>query len=895
MLTALLFASGAWADEVTVTYAYNKINATGTGTASVNGVMTSMTVSKGGSLYSFNGTGSAATYNSVSVPQYSKITVSSSGTSSSDDYIRFTITPASGYTFSPSSVSLGAIREGTDAGSMTVSANNAALTESTLSKTSVVPGRNKSGTDASSITKYTKDGYTFSYSISSIDATSDAPLNIDVCMSGLKDKSWGIWNVVITGTYSFSSLDKLSAPSVSINQLSGLVTISAIDANASKVTYTTDGTAPTASSTTYSSPFTVDADCTIKAIAIGDGVSYSNSSITSQAAVVSVANPVITAHNGTVGITCATDGSTIKYNFDNGESWTTYSIPFTLFEGQTVYAKAENASYKNSTATANKTVSAAPAASAGSYSITLYYDVESNFILNTEGNSDVLTGKTGTDYEGYVLTLDNEGKTGGDIKSWGYGSAINEKTSLKGSNGRKVTISLPTNLKANRITIYSYNNGAISSASLWSEVGGTTYTESNEISLQSVSNASNPDVRVFELDNLNEITLKNNGAQQQCFIAVIDYLEFIPSPAIETETADAITWDFTNQSAKTFENNKTYSYKATDGTTEMRYTAGSSCAMVAKDGSTDGYLKENGTTGGASAKDIDGTTTIAKNRVIRLFVTGSGKLQINCNATNKGVWKVYDSNAAKTASNGTALISALNADTQSDLITVTNALWIETSTKGYITSIVWTPMTETGISVDVTSVGWATLFTPSFAVNVPTGATAYYVSDIDDTNLTLSAIGEGQVIPANTGVLVSGNEGKYTFNKKGNSDPDPVEIETNYLKGLVNTGTTTGAGDGGKYYRLSYETDPSTDLGFYYGAAEGAAFTIEAYKAYLAVPSSKLLAAAPSMFRIIAGENNATSINDIEATDEAVKFIQNGQLFIKKNGVIYDTMGRVIR
>ena len=46
---------------------------------------------------------------------------------------------------------------------------------------------------------------------------------------------------------------------------------------------------------------------------------------------------------------------------------------------------------------------------------------------------------------------------------------------------------------------------------------------------------------------------------------------------------------------------------------------------------------------------------------------------------------------------------------------------------------------------------------------------------------------------------------------------------------------------------------------------------------------------------IIEEENNATGIQDIEAKDNAVKFIENGQLLIKREGIVYDAMGRVIR
>ena len=120
LLTLLLClcSSGAWADDLTVTFASDKINATGTATASVDEVIGASSVAIVGSYQSFNGTSNGGTYNDVAVPKYAKISVSDAGTTSTSDYVRFTITPEPGVTFTPTSVSLGAIREGTDGGTM---------------------------------------------------------------------------------------------------------------------------------------------------------------------------------------------------------------------------------------------------------------------------------------------------------------------------------------------------------------------------------------------------------------------------------------------------------------------------------------------------------------------------------------------------------------------------------------------------------------------------------------------------------------------------------------------------------------------------------------------------------------------------------------------------------
>ena len=521
LLTLLLVVgSGAWADAITVTWLPNDMSSvTMTGTASVNDILTVSDIALSSDVEAAS---SLNNWDSKKWVTFLSKTVSTAAGPKNginkDDYLTFTVTVKTGYTFYPTGITAYAVGNGTGN-------NGVGLFTEILSENISSGYTATNSSSASSVSQMSKtitssaitEGNTYTFYIYfSQNNTSNG-------------KGVGMRDVVLTGTYEVAGMTKLDTPSITVNQTTGQVTIGSV-ANATKITYTTDGTDPTASSTTYSAPFTVDANCTIKAIAIGDGTSYSNSNIASQTANITVENPVITAYNGTVGITCATDGATIKYNFDGGETWETYTIPFTLFEGQTVYAKAEHASYKSNSATVTTAVAAAPAAASDSKSITLYYDIETNFSLNTDGNSDVLTGKANTDYEGFSITLDNEGQSGSNIKTISYGSSINGKTSLKGSNGRKMTIAIPSNLRANRITLYSYNNGTISSDSYWSKVGGTAYTTANEISLQSVSDASNPDVRVFALDNLTSIDIVNNGAQQQCFIAVVDYTTYVPGP-----------------------------------------------------------------------------------------------------------------------------------------------------------------------------------------------------------------------------------------------------------------------------------------------------------------------------------------------------------------------------
>lgn len=69
--------------------------------------------------------------------------------------------------------------------------------------------------------------------------------------------------------------------------------------------------------------------------------------------------------------------------------------------------------------------------------------------------------------------------------------------------------------------------------------------------------------------------------------------------------------------------------------------------------------------------------------------------------------------------------------------------------------------------------------------------------------------------------------------------------------------------------------------------------TINQYKAYLKVPAAAAAAPARAL-RIVEGPAVATDLESVDA-NSAVKFFENGQLFIKKNGVVYTVMGQIVK
>lgn len=157
------------------------------------------------------------------------------------------------------------------------------------------------------------------------------------------------------------------------------------------------------------------------------------------------------------------------------------------------------------------------------------------------------------------------------------------------------------------------------------------------------------------------------------------------------------------------------------------------------------------------------------------------------------------------------------------------------------------------IPVTIGATGYATLYYSDKALAVPEGVTASTAS-VADKNITLADT-EG-FVPAGTGVVLNGEQGEYTFLVVPESTADP--IEGNMLSGSDEAATTTG---GGKYYMMSLDKN-GENVGFYYGAAKGGAFTNGAHKAYLVVPDAT--AGAKSFY--LFSEAETTGIGSVQST-----------------------------
>ena len=163
---------------------------------------------------------------------------------------------------------------------------------------------------------------------------------------------------------------------------------------------------------------------------------------------------------------------------------------------------------------------------------------------------------------------------------------------------------------------------------------------------------------------------------------------------------------------------------------------------------------------------------------------------------------------------------------------------------------------EKSVSVNIGATGYATLYYSDRALVVPENVAAYTYK-VTNGKLDESYLyNAGETIPAATGVVLKAAAGEYTFaasQKAGDVDAD------NLLKGSDEATLTTG---GAVYYKLSLnKAGDANSVGFYYGAADGAAFTNGAHKAYLALPAASGVRAYLFNGNTTTGIQNATSNN----------------------------------
>ena len=228
-------------------------------------------------------------------------------------------------------------------------------------------------------------------------------------------------------------------------------------------------------------------------------------------------------------------------------------------------------------------------------------------------------------------------------------------------------------------------------------------------------------------------------------------------------------------------------------------------------------------------------------------------------------------------------------DSKNDTKTVTitgvptGDVWIKavkddgsTETMVVFYTVTFTPVTS--VSGTISSIGWNS-FASAYPLDLSTisGGTGFYASAVEDNIVTLTST-TGKV-PAGTGLLIRGTAGdEFTISTTS-------EATTPLSNILVGTTAVTNV-DASSVYVLAGAEKGKPYFQLYSGTS------IVANKAYIASGS----VSSPDRIRfVIEGEQNATGMEDVKAGVEVIKFIENSQLLIKKNGIVYDVTGRIVK
>ena len=177
------------------------------------------------------------------------------------------------------------------------------------------------------------------------------------------------------------------------------------------------------------------------------------------------------------------------------------------------------------------------------------------------------------------------------------------------------------------------------------------------------------------------------------------------------------------------------------------------------------------------------------------------------------------------------------------------------------------------IDITLSSGGYATFYNDSRNFKLPSGVSALVLTSESGQTINYKTIASDDangIVPKGVPViLVSSNRRGGTYTLTSTTEGASYSGE-NLLHGsslMTMTSNVNGVSTSGNsnyvYYKLAYGKSGSVNankLGWYWGANNGAAFTIAGGKAWLALPKSS----AQSLDAILLEEDDATSIDGIE-------------------------------
>lgn len=192
------------------------------------------------------------------------------------------------------------------------------------------------------------------------------------------------------------------------------------------------------------------------------------------------------------------------------------------------------------------------------------------------------------------------------------------------------------------------------------------------------------------------------------------------------------------------------------------------------------------------------------------------------------------------------------------------------------------PAVAPALSVTTNGYGFCS-FASSENVEFAAGIEAYKGEYNAGTNeLTLTSI--GQIVPAGTGVILYSASTNTVFNYTTGADASGVTVGTNNFVGVTTAADPAGIRTAGKeIYCLN-----GNALKQYVGTDE-----IPAGKAYL--PISVGGGPNPAPKHIVMRFNNTTAVDNVEVEVKAEKFVEGGQIYIRRGNEVFNLQGQIVK
>lgn len=186
-------------------------------------------------------------------------------------------------------------------------------------------------------------------------------------------------------------------------------------------------------------------------------------------------------------------------------------------------------------------------------------------------------------------------------------------------------------------------------------------------------------------------------------------------------------------------------------------------------------------------------------------------------------------------------------------------------------------------TLTVPACGWASLYHEK-TLEIPNGVTAYYATTKYPTFIELAEVeNENDVIPANSGVILSAAAGELTLNYAADQTLEP--IADNFFKGTA-TGETVES-------MTTYVLAPDQIVDNVPVIAPFRGTTIPAHKMY--VPASKIDGPGAAIRMIVPTKDPIiTAIEDMKAHN-VNKALVNGRIIILRDGKAFDAKGNMLK